>query len=79
MKIVMNDGTFHFTLITDYDEIWKIKINVKTRELQLNNLEHGNRCIYFNKRSPTQVVQKPAFGGMPILKLNPERAVEIPE
>ncbi len=33
----------------------------------------------FNKRSPTQVVQKPAFWGRPILKLNPERAVEIPE
>jgi len=37
------------------------------------------RIPYFNKRSPTQVVQKPAFWGRPILKLNPERAVEIPE
>ena len=26
---MMNDGTFHFTLKNDYDEIWKIKINVK--------------------------------------------------
>jgi hypothetical protein len=33
---MMNDGTFHFTLKNDYDEIWKIKINVKKRELQLN-------------------------------------------
>jgi hypothetical protein len=33
----------------------------------------------FIKRSPSQVVQKPAFWGRPILKLNPERAVEIPE
>ena len=24
---MMNDGTFHFTLKNDYDEIWKIKIN----------------------------------------------------
>jgi hypothetical protein len=35
--------------------------------------------LAFNKRSPSQVVQKPAFWGRPILKLNPERAVEIPE
>ena len=29
---MMNDGTFHFTLKNDYDEIWKIKINVKKRD-----------------------------------------------
>ncbi len=33
---MMNDGTFYFTLKNYYDEIWKIKINVKKRELQLN-------------------------------------------
>ncbi len=31
---------------------------------------------FFNKRSPTQVVR---FWGRSVLKLNPERAVEIPE
>ena len=32
--------------------------------------------LVFNKRSPTQVVR---FWGRSVLKLNPERAVEIPE
>ena len=32
---MINDETLHFTLKNDYDEIWKIKINVQKRELQL--------------------------------------------
>jgi hypothetical protein len=35
--------------------------------------------VQCNKQSPTQLVQKLAFGGRPILKLNPEMTVEIPE
>ena len=31
------------------------------------------------KQSPTQIVQKLAFGGRPISKLNPEMTVKIPE
>jgi hypothetical protein len=35
--------------------------------------------VQCNKQSPTEIVQKLAFGGRPILKLNPEMTVEIPE
>ena len=35
-KIMMNDGTFQFTLKNKYGGIKKIKNNVINRELQLN-------------------------------------------